>query len=459
MKTAASRRKFLQSVAGAAAASKLMSLMPHAAFAAGEAPKRLLCVFHPMGYLETSFWPQGEGASFQLGESQAALEPYKSKILYVDGLMRSDRAHWESARWKIHGKDNEHGSGINGSFTGSWIDDSGYAASASIDQLVANHLFAQDKTPFKTVDLAVSHGDGGHASAFFAAAGTPVRPLQSRQQAFDTLFANLKTGVTPGENAAFLKEKRQKQRVIDTVRAEFKAVCGRIGNEEKAMCEQHLAGIAQLESRLSSAQPGIACAKPVVGTSAPDQSAQMRGHMDLIKSAFACDLARVATLQFGGADGGIDPRDMANQHATTHATGDAPTPQVFDDHKKWDAFWAKHMAYLLEQLSSVKEGNGTMLDNTLILVGSDTHTGQSRSKGAHQAYRAPYWMAGGGNFAFRTGRTVKLPTPPISTDVGRTGGQWTYHNALLVSVVRAFGMSTNTVGTWDQGKGPVPGLV
>ena len=458
MKTAASRRQFIQSIAGAAAASKLMSLMPHAAFAAGEAPKRLLCVFHPMGYLETFFWPKGEATSFQLGESQTALDPYKSKLLYVDGLMRSDRAYWEDARWKIHGKDNEHGSGINGCFTGSWIDDSGYAASASIDQLIASHLFAQQKTPFKTIDLAVAHGGGGHGSAFFAAAGTPVRPMQSRQQAFDTLFANLKISGTPGEDAAFLKDKRQKQRVIDTVRAEFKAVCGRIGNEEKAMCEQHLAGIAQLESRLNNLQPGAACAKPAATASTADQTAQMRGHMDLIKSAFACDLARVATLQFGGADGGIESPGMTGQHDTTHATGDAPTPQVIETHKKWDALWATNMAYLLEQLSSVKEGNGTMLDNTLILVGSDTHTGQSMQKGAHQGYRAPYWMAGGGNFAFRTGRTVKLAYP-TSNDFGRFGSQWTYHNALLVSIVRAFGMSTNTVGTWDQGKGPIPGLV
>lgn len=457
MKAAASRRQFIQSIVGAAAASKLMNLMPHAAFAAGEAPKRLLCVFHPMGYLENSFWPSGEGSSFRLGETQTALEPYKSKLLYVDGLMRSDRAYWEDARWKVHGKDNEHGSGINGSFTGSWIGDSGFAASASIDQLVANHLFAQKPTPFKTIDLAVAKGGGPHGSAFFAAAGTPVKPMEARKQAFDTLFANLKTGTPGGDDAALQKEKAQKQRVIDTVRAEFKAVCSRIGAEEKAMCDQHLAGIAQLESRLASLQGGASCAKPIVGAPSSEQSVEMRGQMDLIRSAFACDLARVATLQFGGADGGIEASGIPGQHETTHAVGDSGTQSVIEDHKKWDALWAKDMAYLLQQLNSVNEGNGTMLDNTLILVGSDTNTGQTIIRGAHQGYRATYWMAGGSNFAFKTGRTLKLPYP-VSNDFHRNGPMWTYHNALLVSIAKAFGMNLNAVGTWDQGKGPVPGL-
>src|SRR4028118_23022 len=89
MKIQGSRRKFMANIVGAAAAAKLMPLMPRAAFGATEAPKRLLCVFSPLGYLENSFWPTGQGSDFKLGETQRALEPYKDKLLYVNGLLHS----------------------------------------------------------------------------------------------------------------------------------------------------------------------------------------------------------------------------------------------------------------------------------------------------------------------------------------------------------------------------------
>ena len=463
MKTTQSRRQFIQSVVGTAGACKLVTLMPHAAFAAGEAPKRLLCVFHPMGYLDNSFWPTGDGADFTLGETQQALNPHKSKLLYVDGLLNSGRAYWEP-RWGALGleTDNEHGSGMCGVFTGSWIDKShGYAASASIDQAVANAVYAKTPTPFKSIALALGAANGSHGNAFYVGAGNPAKPMTSPNQAYDTLFAKLQVqapGAMP-DNSAFLKSKMEKQRVIDNARAEFKAVCARIGSAEKAMCDAHLEGINQLESRLKSLSPvsSAGCSKPSVPGALSDPQASIRAQMDVIKSAFSCDLSRVATLQIGGADGGIDVAGFANQHATTHATGPGASSGVLSDHKKWDAWWASQWSYLLTQLDSVKEGNGTLLDNTLIVFGSDTTTGQSipEDQGAHNFYRFPLWLAGGSNFAFKTGRRVKLATPPPAT---RVNAKWRYHNSLLVSVGRAFGLDMNTFGTWDQGKGPIAEL-
>lgn len=250
------------------------------------------------------------------------------------------------------------------------------------------------------------------------------------------------------DNTAFLKAKALKQRVIDTSRAELKAVCDRIGAAEKAMCDAHLQGISQLESRLNGLQPvaSAGCSKPAAPVSSGDPQPTIRANMDLIRSAFACDMSRVATLQMGGADGGISVSGFANQHETTHAVN-------IGDHKKWDAWWASQWAYLLQQLDSVKEGNGTLLDNTLIVFGSDTTTAQSLSTGAHEFYRFPIWLAGGSNFAFKTGRTIKLATPARPANA-----QWRYHNTLLVSVARAFGLDINTFGTWDQGKGPMAEL-
>lgn len=462
IKPESSRRKFIQSVVGGAAASKLMTLLPHAAFAQGAAPKRLLCVFHPMGYLENTFWPTGEGASFTLGESQQALTPFKSKLLYVDGLMNSSGAWWDS-RWKANEKanlDNEHGNGIAGTFTGSWKQGA-HAASASIDQVVANSLYAQSPTTYKSIALGASAGSDYHGNAFFLSAGNPVKPMLSTNQAFDTLFANLKvqSGTAPPDNTLFLKQKLQKQRLVDNARAELKAVCDRVGTAEKQMCEAHFDGIDQLEARLkrSDAPVAVGCSKPGASQDSSDPQAGVRRRMDLIRSAFACDLARVATLQLGNADNAFDVSGLVGQHDATHAMGPGASGTAVANHKKWDVWWASQWAYLLEQLDSVKEGNGTMLDNTLILFGSDTTTGQHSviGQGAHYFYRFPIWMAGGANFAFKTGRSVKLSYPKTAPAEGSWGPSWTYHNALLLAVARTFGLNLNAFGTMDQGKGPL----
>jgi len=107
-----------------------------------------------------------------------------------------------------------------------------------------------------------------------------------------------------------------------------------------------------------------------------------------------------------------------------------------------------------------------MLDNTLVVFGSDTTTGQTLAVGAHNGFRFPMWIAGGGNFAFETGRQMMLPAMPPGTPATASnkwgydykGGKYLYHNALLVSVAQAFGMPINSYGSHDQGVGGVPGL-
>jgi Protein of unknown function (DUF1552) len=463
MKNTISRRSLFQSIVGATAAEALMRLTPHAAFAQGATPRRLLVVFHPMGYLDNSFWPKGELENFELGETQKALEPYKSKLLYLNGVMKADRPQWVDFETRKQILDNEHGSGINGIFTGSKLDVNGeYAVSASIDQVVAEHVYRLKPTPYKSIDLSAFTGGGGHGSAFFTAPRTPVKPMRTAKLAWDTLFSQLQ--IQPGamvDNSAFLRTKAQKQRIIDNTRAEFKAICDRVGAEEKRMCESHLSGISELEGRIKALDLGVqsaGCTKPATPV-AGDPTAEIRARIDLIQASFSCNLSSVATLQIGGADGGVDVAGLANQHGTTHATGDSPSPTVYADHKKWDSWWAGHWAYLLKQLSSVQEGNGTLLDNTLILFGSDTTTSTDlkSGNGAHQSHRFPMWFAGGSNFAFKTGRNIVMPYPPIYfQETYRYGGMMVSNNQMLVSVARAMGLDINAFGSWDFGKGAAP---
>ena len=243
------------------------------------------------------------------------------------------------------------------------------------------------------------------------------------------------------------------------------------GAEDKRKVEAHLEGISSLENRLSSLAPNpsgsvagpaapagsttAGCAKPTL-RAVSDTVNAIHTQMDLITSAFACDLTRTATLQLGNADGFRDLPGFPNQHNTTHGKSAGASASVIADHKKWDRFYAERWAYLFGKLDSIKEGNGTLLDNTLIVFGSDTTTAQSfEYPGAHSFHRFPMWLAGGGNFAFKTGQHIKLPLGPSPRSLLLTT-KWTAHQRLLTSVAQAFGMNVDKFGASDIGSGPLP---
>ncbi|MEM7604538.1 MAG: DUF1552 domain-containing protein, partial [Myxococcota bacterium] len=115
-----SRRSWLRMAAGAGAAS-LVPFMPRLARGQSEAPKRVLVVYHGLGYLDESFWPtrgaSGRPNDFTLGDTMRALDDYKNQLIYLDGILLY------GAQYFFPDDDNEHASGGNMTFTGSRKDD------------------------------------------------------------------------------------------------------------------------------------------------------------------------------------------------------------------------------------------------------------------------------------------------------------------------------------------------
>ncbi|MDX2024120.1 MAG: DUF1552 domain-containing protein [Deltaproteobacteria bacterium] len=449
-----SRRKFVAALGAAGAASRLAPFLPHAVRAEG-APKRLLVVFSPMGYLENSFWPTVNGSDFTLGETMSVLQPYKSKLLYPDGLMVY------GAQWFFKNDDNEHASGQSMVFTGSKKD--GFSTGPSVDHAVADFVYAQTKTKFRHLALGVNAPSPvPHNACFFSKAQTPVNAQNSPASAFDMVFKDWTppSAGTPIDTTAIDRARKQSQSVIDFVKGDLDRLKGVAGKDDQEKVAAHLDGIRMLEARLSQSgggSPGAACTKPNAPSGA-GLSGQVEAQMDVITAAFACDLTRVASLQLGFCDGGLEEIPGLNHHDVTHAVGDTKGAQtVLDNHKKIDRWYADRWLHLLTKMDSIKEGNGTLLDNTLILFGSDTTTGQSLELSPHLHWRFPLWLAGGSNFAFKTGRTIKLPQPRGMGSPAQSA-QWVVHNRLLTSICRAFGMDVDTFGTNDPGKGPLTQL-
>lgn len=441
-----SRRNILSGLAAAPVLSALSPFLPvgMARAADASAPKRLLTIFHPMGWLESTFWPTPDGTSFKLDPVMAPLEPWKSKLIFPDGLLLRAPGG------------NEHGRGMSSVFTGSGFSPGGpeLATGASYDYLIAEHLYAQFKTPHKYLPLGVNavNNNFGGDHCFYSAPGRYFIKDNEAASVFDTVFSRLQTtGMV--DDGALARVKAQKKSVIDLVKADLDRICRKVGAQEKIKCEAHLDSIRAMEMNLANIAAPTTCSKPARPASGDELSQKMAAQFDMIAAAFACDQTRVISLTMGQCNGGLDLVPGVNQHDTTHKLGDAPNePSHVENHKRIDNYLATGYAQLFKKLDAYKEGNGSLLDNTLIVMASDTTSGMGlvNVRGAHRHSRMTYLVAGGGNFAFRTGRHLKIANPSDKTR--------STHHRLLVSVSRAFGLNVDKIGDYDPSSGPLAEL-
>ena len=163
-------------------------------------------------------------------------------------------------------------------------------------------------------------------------------------------------------------------------------------------------------------------------------------HLDMLATAFACDLTRVASYQISTSLNHIRYpwlNSLGEGHALSHeGPSDADAHLELVTRQTWHS---QMLANFLTRLSQIPEGSGSVLDNTLVLWGNEVSEGNTHS---HQ--NMPFVMMGGG-WHFRTGRYLQY--------------QSASHNDLLVSVLNALGVNATTFGQADLCHGPLANLV
>jgi len=217
---------------------------------------------------------------------------------------------------------------------------------------------------------------------------------------------------------------------------QVKKIQGFLGQEEKERLDLHLDALNELEKQIqamgSPMMPpvtGASCEK--VNTSGVNSSDRndatidkwAKIQADLIVNAFTCDRTRVADLGFGFSGShhtgmmGLKAGDNDSWHDTvahlsvndknrlTNVSLNGTQTTVVDAFIKFDRLWANQVAYLAKKLASISEGDGTMLDNTLIYWGVESGTDHNHSPKDMQ-----YLLIGGKNMGFQVGQYLQLPT-------------------------------------------------
>ena len=444
MSSRISRRNVLRAASGAVLALPLLPSLAARAQAVPP-PKRFVTMYTPNGVIHDGWWPTA-GASetdFTLSTSHEPLKSYQDRLLILGGLEMKVAAD---------GPGGPHQRGIGGLFTntqlgeGVFVDGcgrtAGWANGISVDQKIAMAIGAG--SPIASLQLGVRATENDvQGRISYAAAGMPLPPLATPLDVYTQVFSNFLPPTTTPDQDAAKALLAQRKSVLDAVAGEFAALDARLSAQDRQTLDQHLTLVRDVERRLSL---GIGdCAKPAEPAvldpvSETDMPKIAELELDLLALAFACDLTRVASFEISTALNRIRYpwlNSLGEGHALSHAgTSDPDAKAQLLSRQNWHS---SLIARLFDRLAVVAEGEGSVLDSTLLFWGNEVSVGTT-----HTHDNMPFVVAGGG-WAFRTGRYVQY--------MGNS------HGDLLVSLLNAMGVPDQTFGDARFVTGPLPGLV
>jgi hypothetical protein len=463
-----SRRQLLSSLGLGVAASPLLPLL-NATGQESTRPTRLLLLFTPDGAAALDWgtaldWtPQGSETDFTLHPMHQPFAAHQSKVIIPHGLTMSANGAGEAHAFGMAGI--WTGATLNGpsgdaDFDGGNGNRTGWGSGASIDQIVAGasgsgtpYSVAPDdpsqETAYRTVELGVQSGDPTSVNRnIYAGENSPIHPETNPRAAFDRLFANVvpsdEQSDEPMEDPAVTAARAEQQMIVDLLQDDLDRLRQRVGTQEYQKIDAHLEGLLALEQRLNTT---VVNTTPTVGCTIPDRppdgggwgddfQAEIPNMIDVVTHALACDVTRVASLQISHGFSNITHTWLG--HDTAHHTMSHDETDRRAELEAIDTWYAEHFNYLLDKLDSVDEGDGTLLDNTLVVWGRELGTT------AHRMENVPLVLAGGGAFGVNPGRFLDYSEEA--------------HAKLLVSIAQKMGLDINSVGNIDPDSGPLSGL-
>ncbi|MEM9460998.1 MAG: DUF1552 domain-containing protein [Myxococcota bacterium] len=383
-----SRRTLMRGLAaGLVSAPGLTALYGGRAMAAGGAPRRLVIYWSPNGTVPNRFFPQGN-AALTSGQILAPLADHADDLTIV--------------RTRFGGT-GDHKTGLPFSTTGRTAviqddEDSGI----SIDQEIANAVGGETYRPSLTLASQTKGNRRGFISA--NADGSRNPPIKEVAKAFEYMLGVHDGGGGGGDGPSDLVAR---QSVLDNVMDDIQSLQARVSPSDRQKLEAHLDAIRDLEQGLGNGPISCGDGNPVAPGESFSYHDRTRKHCELVATSFACDLTRVVSFMTApaGHDNtgfgflGIDTGDL-HQGTAHSATSGEQDNAASDIMATIHAYHAEQLAYLIELLKGIPEGDGTVFDNTAILWTNEC------SVGNHGPSPIPVLLAGSMGGYLRTGQYI-----------------------------------------------------
>jgi hypothetical protein len=414
-----------------------------AASPASRAPTRMAFVYVPNGAHMPDWTPRATGPDFELSPLLEPLRSVRDDLLVLSGLaLDPARAHGDGG--------GDHARAMATFLTGTHPRKTGGAdlrAGISVDQLAARKL--GQATRFASLEIGCEGGrdsgqcDHGYSCAYqvnlsWRGESTPAAKEVDPRHVFERLFAGQARG--EADPSAARRERRNRS-LLDFVAEDARKLRDKIGVADRRKLDEYLTGVREIERRIDAAQPVVEVGQSTLTRPAGipgDYREHLRLMSDLLVLAFRADLTRIATFVFANDGSNRSYRSIGvpeGHHDISHHGDDAQKQAKIRDINR---FHVEVFAYILGRLRTITEGEGTLLDRSMIVYGSGIRDGN-----AHNHEDLPILLAGKGNGTIRPGRHVRYPAETPLTNL--------YLSMLdrIGSPVDTFGDSTGRLGSLD----------
>jgi len=419
-----SRRSMLKGVGAVMGLPLLEAMRPLTALAggtrtvvAGKAPVRLGVLYMPNGVNPHHWTPKSTGAEFELSPILQPLAPFKSDLLVLTEL-------WNAATDTGDGHYVKTGGFLTGTTITRTTGSDLRSGAVSLDQVVARRL--GNLTPIPSLELGIEPPatgvdvNVGYTQLYGAhiSWSTPTTPLAKELNprfAFDRLFRS--------GTAARRGDRSRDKSVIDLVLEDAKRLQRRLGQNDQLKLNEYLDSVRAVEKRIefdARRQQNEVLNDPLarkaiqelgaridayddparVSERAGNHTEHVRLMLDIMVLAFWTDSTRVSTFMFGNAVSGRNfaflGGGIGGHHQTSHHENDK---EKLEQYKRINIWHLEQYAYMLERLKAIREGEGNLLDNSMILLGAGMRDGN-----AHSPRNLPILLSGRGGGTLATGR-------------------------------------------------------
>lgn len=380
-----------------------------------QAPVRMACIYFPNGVWEKEWFPKEPGPDYEVPFALQPLVKHKQNMLVFSGL---DKQH-------SHGGDGHYAKTAN-FLTGLPVRKTAgkdiSVGGISIDQLAAQKI--GDFTPLPSLELGIDPVISGIDSVVgytrlygcyisWRSPSTPVAREINPRLAYERLFGVLRARTA---TAAERRETEDKKALLDLVLEDAHTLRRRLGRDDQYKLDEYLDSVRDLEKRLQffskpdprvwkpSVAPGDDLAAP---KGAPgDHQEHVRLMLDLMVLAFQTDSTRISSFMFANDVSGknfsaLIPGVNGGHHEFSHHQSKA---EKYEPYSKINRWHCEQLAYFLDKLASVREGERTLLENSMILFGSSLSDGNR-----HDPSNLPIILAGSAGGRIKPGRHIASP--------------------------------------------------
>lgn len=404
------RRTFLRGLGTTLALPFLDAMTPAFGATRNTAAKpavRLGFVYVPNGIIMDRWTPKGDGAGFEFMPIMKPLEPFRGQLLVLNGLAQ------------VNGNPLGDGPGDHARAGATFLtgvhpkktEGADIHAGISADQIAAQQLGNATQLASLEIGLEapgmVGNCDSGYSCAYTNTISwrTPTSPMPMEvnpRAVFERLFGD-------GEStdaASRLARAKEDRSILDFVRQDVARLQPGLGPRDRSKLTEYLDAIRDIERRIQLAEAQKVelpvMDRPIGVPDTFDEHCKLM--MDLEVIAFQADLTRVITFMMAREGSNRSYRSIGvsdGHHSVTHHQNDR---EKIEKVAKINTHHAEMFAYLLNKLRSTPDGDGNLLDHSMILYGSSIADGN-----AHTHVDLPLVLAGGGAAQVKGGRSIRYP--------------------------------------------------